>query len=73
MVDAWMVTGRITFNPRIESALETIKDEAINAKLWEEEFHKKDNECEELKEENKRLSALVEKMLCEKKGRKKRG
>jgi hypothetical protein len=45
-----MEVGRITFSNRFENALAVLKDEAINSRMWEEEFRKAEYRISELEE-----------------------
>ena len=59
-----MDVGRINFSPRFENALSVLREEAINSKMWEEEYRKMEYRLEEQIQENERLSKLVEELLC---------
>ncbi len=55
-----MDVGCISFgNSRAGAAIRVLKDEIIDRHMWEEEFHKKDYECEKLKEEVELLKEKV--------------
>lgn len=46
------MVGRINFDGTREgNALDVLRDALIDKKMWEEEFHRKDYECENLKEQ----------------------
>jgi hypothetical protein len=55
-----MDVGNITFSPKAYDALRIFRDELIAATMWEEEFWKKDYECEELRERINKLQGIVD-------------
>jgi len=66
------IIGRIEFgNTREGCALKTLQESLLDKAMWMNEAMKHEEEVEELRRENERLSALVEELLCD--GGKKRG